>query len=76
VTVLGHVQRGGTPTARDRVLATRFGLAAADLVQEGRFGRMVALRGNEIVDIPLAEAVAELKTVPAHWYDVAKAFFG
>src|SRR5438094_274089 len=76
VTVLGHVQRGGTPTARDRVLATRFGLAAADLVHEGKFGRMAALRGNEIVDIPLAEAVAELKTVPAHWYDVAKAFFG
>jgi len=76
VTVLGHVQRGGTPTARDRVLATRFGLGAADLVAEGRFGRMVALRGNEIVDIPLEEAVAELKTVPAHWYEVAKAFFG
>jgi 6-phosphofructokinase 1 len=76
VTVLGHVQRGGTPTARDRVLATRFGLGAADLVEEGRFGRMVALRGNEIVDIPLEEAVAELKTVPAHWYEVAKAFFG
>ena len=76
VTVLGHVQRGGTPPARDRVLATRFGLGAADLVQEGKFGRMVALRGNEIVDIPLADAVAELKTVPAHWYEVAKAFFG
>jgi 6-phosphofructokinase 1 len=76
VTVLGHVQRGGTPTARDRVLATRFGLGAADLVDEGKFGRMVALRGNEIVDIPLVEAVAELKTVPAHWYEVAKAFFG
>jgi 6-phosphofructokinase 1 len=76
VTVLGHVQRGGTPTARDRVLATRFGLGAADLVEQGSFGRMVALRGNEIVDIPLAEAVAELKTVPAHWYDVARAFFG
>src|SRR5438105_9671778 len=76
VTVLGHVQRGGTPTARDRVLATRFGLAAADLVQSGGFGRMVALRGNDIVDIPLAEAVAELKTVPENWYDVAKAFFG
>src|SRR5215471_1135652 len=76
VTVLGHVQRGGTPTARDRVLATRFGLGAADLVEQGKFGQMVALRGNEIVDIPLQEAVAELKTVPAHWYEVAKAFFG
>ena len=76
VTVLGHVQRGGTPTARDRVLATRFGLAAADLVQRGAFGQMVALRGNDIVDIPLAEAVAELKTVPLAWYEVARAFFG
>ena len=60
VTVLGHVQRGGTPTARDRVLATRFGLTAADLVAEGHFGRMAALRGNDVVDIPLEEAVAEL----------------
>jgi 6-phosphofructokinase 1 len=76
VTVLGHVQRGGTPTARDRVLATRFGLTAADLVRDRRWGRMAALRGNEVVDIPLAVAVAELKTVPAQWYDVAKAFFG
>ena len=76
VTVLGHVQRGGSPTARDRILATRFGLAAADLVHEGRFGRMVALQGNEIVDVSLAEAVAELKTVPERWYDVARAFFG
>jgi ATP-dependent phosphofructokinase / diphosphate-dependent phosphofructokinase len=76
VTVLGHVQRGGTPTARDRVLATRYGLAAADLVEAGRWGRMAALRGNDIVDIPLQEAVAELKTVPAEWYDVARAFFG
>ena len=76
VTVLGHVQRGGTPTARDRVLATRFGLVAADLVEEGKWGRMAALRGNDVIDIPLAEAVAELKTVPERWYDVAKAFFG
>jgi 6-phosphofructokinase 1 len=76
VTVLGHVQRGGTPTARDRVLATRFGLKAAELVHEGRFGRMAALRGDEIVDVPLAEAVAELKTVPPEWYEVARAFFG
>src|SRR5205823_10488511 len=76
VTVLGHVQRGGTPTARDRVLATRFGLAAADLVQEGKFGQMAALRGDEIVDVALAEATAELKTVPREWWDVARAFFG
>ena len=76
VTVLGHVQRGGTPTARDRVLATRYGLKAADLVHEGRFGRMAALHGDAIVDVSLAEATAELKTVPPEWYDVARAFFG
>jgi len=76
VTVLGHVQRGGTPTPRDRVLATRYGLKAADLVQEGRFGRMAALHGDEIVDVSLEEATAELKTVPPAWYDVAAAFFG
>ena len=76
VTVLGHVQRGGSPTARDRVLATRYGLKAADLVHEGNFGRMAALHGDAIVDVSLAEATAELKTVPPEWYDVAKAFFG
>ncbi len=76
VTVLGHVQRGGSPTARDRVLATRFGLKAADLVHEGRFGRMAALHGDAIVDVPLRDAVAELKAVPPEWYEVAKAFFG
>ncbi|MGI8887186.1 MAG: 6-phosphofructokinase [Gaiellaceae bacterium] len=76
VTVLGHVQRGGTPTARDRVLATRFGLEAADLVHQGRFGRMAALHGDAIVDVSLEEATRELKTVPAEWYEVARAFFG
>ena len=76
VTVLGHVQRGGTPTARDRVLATRYGLKAAELVHEQRFGRMAALHGDAIVDVSLAEATAELKTVPPEWYDVARAFFG
>jgi ATP-dependent phosphofructokinase / diphosphate-dependent phosphofructokinase len=76
VTVLGHVQRGGTPTPRDRVLATRYGLKAADLVEQGKFGRMAALRGDSIVDVSLEEATAELKTVPTDWYDVARAFFG
>jgi 6-phosphofructokinase 1 len=76
VTVLGHVQRGGSPTPRDRVLATRYGLKAADLVEQGRFGTMAALQGDEIVEVPLAVAVAELKTVPPDWFDVAKAFFG
>ena len=76
VTVLGHVQRGGTPTARDRVLATRFGLCAADLAHEGRFGLMAALRGDEIVPVALEEAVAEPKLVPRALYDVARVFFG
>ena len=76
VTVLGHVQRGGTPTARDRVLATRFGLKAADLVHDGRFGLMAALRGDDIVGVPLSDAVVATKTVPLELYDVARAFFG
>jgi 6-phosphofructokinase 1 len=76
VTALGHVQRGGTPTPRDRVLATRYGLKAAELVEEGKFGRMAALRGDDIVDVALAEATAELKTVPPRWFAVAQAFFG
>jgi 6-phosphofructokinase 1 len=76
VTVLGHVQRGGSPTPRDRVLATRYGLKAADLVHERRFGRMAALHGDAIVDVSLADATAELKTVPPDWYEVARAFFG
>jgi ATP-dependent phosphofructokinase / diphosphate-dependent phosphofructokinase len=76
VTVLGHVQRGGTPTPRDRVLATRYGLKAADLVEQGKFGRMAALQGDTIADVSLEEATAELKTVPEEWYAVASAFFG
>jgi ATP-dependent phosphofructokinase / diphosphate-dependent phosphofructokinase len=73
VTVLGHVQRGGTPTPRDRVLATRFGLKAAELVQEGRFGRMAALHGDAIVDVALEEATRELKLVPPAWIASARA---
>jgi ATP-dependent phosphofructokinase / diphosphate-dependent phosphofructokinase len=76
VTVLGHVQRGGTPTPRDRILATRFGLKAADLVDAGQFGRMAALHGDSIVDVSLEDATRELKTVPPAVYDVARAFFG
>jgi 6-phosphofructokinase 1 len=72
VTVLGHVQRGGTPTARDRVLATRFGLMAATLVDERRFGRMAALRGAQIVDVSLAEAIGEVKRVPPEWLAAAR----
>ncbi|WP_433376993.1 6-phosphofructokinase [Streptosporangium sp. CA-115845] len=75
-TVLGHIQRGGTPTAFDRVLATRFGLQAIDAVQDGDFGKMVALQGTEIVRVGLDEATKELKTVPAGRYEEAEVFFG
>jgi phosphofructokinase-like protein len=75
-TILGHVQRGGTPTAFDRVLATRFGVAAIDAVHDGAFGQMVALQGGEIVRVPLSEAVGTLKTVdPALYHGVAEVFF-
>ena len=74
--MLGHTQRGGTPTPRDRVLATRFGLKAADLALSGDFGQMAALRGDDVVAVPLVEATAQLKVVPREWYDVARAFFG
>jgi 6-phosphofructokinase 1 len=63
-TVLGHLQRGGSPTAYDRILSTRFGHAAARLVAEGRFGRMVSLRGHDVVDVPIEDAIAKLKLVP------------
>ena len=77
VTNLGHVQRGGTPTAFDRVLSTRFGIAAIDAVHDGDFGKMVALRADEIVRVPLAEGVGELKTVsPDLYHGVAEVFFG
>ncbi|KAB8192808.1 ATP-dependent 6-phosphofructokinase [Nonomuraea phyllanthi] len=75
-TVLGHIQRGGTPTAYDRVLATRFGLQAIDAAHEGDYGTMVALRGTEIVRVGLDEATAELKTVPVSRYSEAEVFFG
>jgi len=75
-TVLGHVQRGGTPTAYDRVLATRFGLHAIDAVHDGDSGVMVALRGTDIVRVPLREATRELKTVPMERYAEAEVFFG
>jgi 6-phosphofructokinase 1 len=75
-TVLGHIQRGGTPTAFDRVLATRFGEHAIGAVQDGAFGMMVALRGTDIVRVPLTEATREIKTVPPERYAEAEVFFG
>jgi ATP-dependent phosphofructokinase / diphosphate-dependent phosphofructokinase len=74
--VLGHIQRGGSPTAYDRVLATRFGVAAVDLALAGQFGRMVALSGNRITSVDMAEAVTHLKTVDMDLYEIAKVFFG
>jgi 6-phosphofructokinase 1 len=75
-TVLGHVQRGGTPTAFDRVLATRLGVAAIDAASDGRWGTMASLRGQRVELVQLAEAVAELRTVPDEEYEAASAFFG
>lgn len=76
VSVLGHIQRGGSPTAFDRVLGTRFGVKAVELVKAKKFGHMVSLRGNKIVDVPLEEAVTKLKTVDPELYEIAKVFFG
>ena len=76
VTILGHVQRGGTPTAFDRVLATRFGVAAIDCVHDHGFGQMVALQGGRIVRVPLAAAVTQLKTVDPELVSVAEVFYG
>jgi ATP-dependent phosphofructokinase / diphosphate-dependent phosphofructokinase len=74
--VLGHIQRGGSPSAYDRVLATRFGVAAVDLVTEKKFGTMVALQNNRIVDVPLGEATDSMKTLDMELYKVASVFFG
>jgi 6-phosphofructokinase 1 len=76
VTILGHVQRGGTPVAFDRVLATRFGVAAMDAVAAGRFGTMVGLRGTEIVEVSLREALREPKLLDPALYQTAELFFG
>jgi 6-phosphofructokinase 1 len=76
VTILGHVQRGGTPVAFDRVLATRFGVAAMDAVAGARFGKMVALRGGEIVEVQLREALREPKLLDPALYATAELFFG
>lgn len=77
VTILGHIQRGGTPTAFDRVLSTRFGIEAIDAIHDGAFGQMVALRGDDVVRVPLADAVGELKTVDRSLlHGVADVFFG
>jgi ATP-dependent phosphofructokinase / diphosphate-dependent phosphofructokinase len=76
MTILGHVQRGGTPNAYDRVLGTRFGIAAIDAATRGDFGKMVALRGTEIVTIPLEEALAAPKLLDPELFETAEVFFG
>jgi ATP-dependent phosphofructokinase / diphosphate-dependent phosphofructokinase len=76
VTVLGHIQRGGSPTAFDRILATRFGIRAVDLVREGRFGVMVGLRGTRVEPVPLREATAGPKLVDLEQFADAEVFFG
>jgi 6-phosphofructokinase 1 len=76
VVMLGHLQRGGSPTAFDRILATRFGIAAIDLVKDGKFGQMVALMGNEIISVPLKDAIGKLKTADLRLYEIASVFFG
>ncbi len=76
VTKLGYVQRGGSPTAFDRILATRFGIKAYEMIRDGKWGEMAALRGNKIISVPLAEAVGELKRLDEDIYRVAEVFFG
>jgi len=76
VTVLGHIQRGGSPTAYDRILGTRFGVNAVELVLRGEFGKMVSLRGTDIVGVSIQEAVGSLKTVPEKYYKTAQLFCG
>lgn len=74
-TVLGHIQRGGSPSAHDRILSTRYGLKAAELVKEEKFGFMAAVHGDDVVEAPLSDAVGELKKVPMEFWDIAKTFF-
>jgi 6-phosphofructokinase 1 len=76
VVVLGHLQRGGTPTAFDRILATRYGIEAIDLVHEGRFDRMVSLKCNRIESVPFKDVVGKRKTVDLELYEIASVFFG
>ncbi len=76
VSVLGHIQRGGSPTAFDRVLGTRFGIKAVEMVENKQFGHMVSLAGTKIIAVPLERGVEKLKTVDMELYDIAKEFFG
>jgi len=76
VTVLGHIQRGGSPSAFDRILGTRFGIKAMELVEKGRFGQMASIRGDKITAVSLKSAVGKMKTVDMELYKIARIFFG
>jgi 6-phosphofructokinase 1 len=76
VSVLGHIQRGGSPTAFDRILGTRFGVKAVELLKNKKFGKMVSLTANKIIDVPIEEAVSSLKTIDMDLYEISKVFFG
>ncbi len=76
VVVLGHLQRGGSPVAFDRILSTRFGIDAIDLVSKKKFGHMVAIKGNDIVSVPLKDVIGKRKTVDLEIYKIAQVFFG
>ena len=76
MTILGHVQRGGTPLAYDRVLGSRFGVEAIDAASEGDYGKMVALRGTDVIRVPLSEALAEPKLLDPKMLETAEVFFG
>jgi len=76
VSVLGHIQRGGSPTAFDRILGTRFGIKAVELVKAKKFGKMVSFKANKITDVPLKDAVKKIKTVDMDLYEIAKVFYG
>ena len=71
---IGHIQRGGSPTLFDRILGSRVGVKAVEMIHDGDFGKMAALRGTEVISIPLAEAVGRLKTVPQEWVDLLRVF--
>ena len=73
--VIGHIQRGGAPTLFDRILGLRCGVTAVDLITQGKFGYMAALKGNELIGVPLEEAVSKLKTVDEKWWELAQVFF-
>ena len=76
VVILGHIQRGGSPTASDRILGTKYGIKAIDLIHQGKFGHFAALKGSDIVAVPLSEMAGKIRTVDDELYEMAEVFFG